>query len=214
MSTRAWRAAAGMARRARARRDERRRLRARPNGCAHRFEEAFWCDEIGTYALALDGDKRPCRVRSSNAGHAAVRRHRLRRSARAAVAEHADGPARSFSGWGIRTIASSEARYNPMSYHNGSVWPHDNALIALGFCRYGFRREAARIFEGLFDACALHRASQAARTVLRLPAPARAGADLLSRRLLAPGLVGGGAIEPVAVVSRDPLRSRGPDGGI
>jgi glycogen debranching enzyme len=54
-----------------------------------------------------------------------------------------------FSGWGIRTLASTEARYNPMSYHNGSVWPHDNALIAAGFARYGFRREAARIFEGL-----------------------------------------------------------------
>jgi glycogen debranching enzyme len=58
----------------------------------------------------------------------------------------------SFSGWGIRTIATTEARYNPMSYHNGSVWPHDNALIAAGFARYGFRREAARLFEGLFAA--------------------------------------------------------------
>ena len=58
----------------------------------------------------------------------------------------------SFSGWGIRTIATTEARYNPMSYHNGSVWPHDNALIAAGMARYGFRTEAARIFAGLFDA--------------------------------------------------------------
>src|SRR5690606_7599303 len=58
----------------------------------------------------------------------------------------------SFCGWGVRTVASSEARYNPMSYHNGSVWPHDNALIAAGFARYGFRGEAARIFEGLFAA--------------------------------------------------------------
>ena len=58
----------------------------------------------------------------------------------------------SFCGWGVRTVASTEARYNPMSYHNGSVWPHDNALIAAGFARYGFRREAAQIFEGLFAA--------------------------------------------------------------
>jgi glycogen debranching enzyme len=57
-----------------------------------------------------------------------------------------------FSGWGIRTLAQGEARYNPMSYHNGSVWPHDNAVIAIGFSRYGFKREAARVFEGLFDA--------------------------------------------------------------
>jgi glycogen debranching enzyme len=60
--------------------------------------------------------------------------------------------ASSFCGWGVRTVASTEARYNPMSYHNGSVWPHDNALLAAGFARYGFRREASRIFEGLFAA--------------------------------------------------------------
>jgi glycogen debranching enzyme len=58
----------------------------------------------------------------------------------------------SFSGFGIRTLATSEARYNPMSYHNGSIWPHDNALIAAGFARYGMREHAARIFEGLFEA--------------------------------------------------------------
>src|SRR6185503_10534432 len=60
--------------------------------------------------------------------------------------------ASSFSGWGVRTVAATEARYNPMSYHNGSVWPHDNALIAQGLARYGFKQEAARIFEGLFGA--------------------------------------------------------------
>jgi glycogen debranching enzyme len=57
-----------------------------------------------------------------------------------------------FSGWGVRTLAQGERRYNPMSYHNGSVWPHDNALIAAGFARYGFKHEAGRIFEGLFAA--------------------------------------------------------------
>jgi glycogen debranching enzyme len=57
-----------------------------------------------------------------------------------------------FSGWGIRTVAATEPHYNPMSYHNGSIWPHDNALIALGFARYGFQEAVARVFTGLFDA--------------------------------------------------------------
>jgi len=116
------------------------------------FEETFWCDEIGTYALALDGDKRPCRVRTSNAGHALfggiAQPDRARRVADTLMSEA------SFSGWGIRTVASGEARYNPMSYHNGSIWPHDNALIALGFSRYGLKAETARVFEALFDAAA------------------------------------------------------------
>ncbi|HEY1888046.1 MAG TPA: amylo-alpha-1,6-glucosidase [Roseiarcus sp.] len=114
-----------------------------------RFEEAFWCDDIGTYALALDGRKRPCRVRSSNAGHllfaGIVSQERA-----AAVAEQLLGPT-FFTGWGIRTIASSEARYNPMSYHNGSVWPHDNGLIGLGFARYGLRQQAQRLLKGLYS---------------------------------------------------------------
>ena len=114
------------------------------------FEQAFWCEEIGTYALALDGAKRPCAVRSSNAGHALFTG--IAAPDRAArVAATLMGSA-SFSGWGIRTLAQGEPRYNPMSYHNGSVWPHDNALIALGFARYGLKAEAARIFEGLFGA--------------------------------------------------------------
>ena len=117
------------------------------------FEEAFWCEDIGTYAIALDGDKRPCRVRTSNAG--------LCLFSGIASAEHAAVVAESllseefFSGWGIRTVASTEVRYNPMSYHNGSVWPHDNAMIAAGLARYGRRDLALRVFEGLFDASAL-----------------------------------------------------------
>ena len=117
-----------------------------------RFHEAFWCEEIGTYALALDGKKKPCAVRSSNAGHTlftgiADEAHAQR------VADVLMSP-EAFSGWGIRTIPQAETRYNPMSYHNGSIWPHDNALIVLGFGRYGLRREAARVFTGLFDAAA------------------------------------------------------------
>jgi glycogen debranching enzyme len=115
-----------------------------------RFEEAFWCEELSTYALALDGDKRPCRVRTSNAGQCLftgiASPERARRVARTLLAPD------SFSGWGVRTVASSEARYNPMGFHTGSVWPHDNALIAWGLSRYGLGAEALRIWTGAFEA--------------------------------------------------------------
>ncbi len=125
-------------------------LRHRASTLRERFDRDFFDEALGTYVLALDGDKRPCRVRSSNAGH--VLFTGLARPERAVrVVETLMAPS-SFSGWGIRTIATTEARYNPMSYHNGSVWPHDNALIAAGFARYGYRAEAATIFEGLADA--------------------------------------------------------------
>jgi glycogen debranching enzyme len=117
---------------------------------AERFEDAFWCEEIGTYALALDGDKRPCRVATSNAGQ--VLMSGISRSDRALrIAQKLMEP-NFFSGWGVRTVAVDEARYNPMSYHNGSVWPHDNAMIAMGLARYGDSRAAIRIFQGMFDA--------------------------------------------------------------
>ena len=115
-----------------------------------RFESAFWCDEIGTYALALDGAKQPCKVRSSNAGHLLF--VGIASPAHAAqVAEQLMEPA-FFTGWGIRTVAVTEARYNPISYHNGTVWPHDNALIGLGFARYGLGPQVKQLFTGLFDA--------------------------------------------------------------
>ena len=115
-----------------------------------RFEEKFWCPEIGTYAIALDGDKNACRVRTSNAGQVlycgiASQERAVR------VAETLMAP-EMFSGWGIRTVAADSPRYNPMAYHNGSVWPHDNALIALGLARYGLKRAAGAIFTGMFDA--------------------------------------------------------------
>jgi glycogen debranching enzyme len=117
---------------------------------ADRFEEAFWCEEIGLYAIALDGAKRPCRVRSSNAGHllwtGIARPDRARRVADAMISPEF------FSGWGIRTIPKGAPRYNPMSYHNGSIWPHDNALIALGLSRYGFRSHVEKVFEATFAA--------------------------------------------------------------
>jgi len=117
---------------------------------AGRFEDAFWCPQIETYALALDGEKEPCRVRTSNAGQ--VLFSGIARPERASlVADGLINP-RFFSGWGIRTVARGEARYNPMSYHNGSIWPHDNALIALGLARYGLKRPVAQITRGLFEA--------------------------------------------------------------
>jgi len=125
-------------------------LEAEARVLAARFEAAFWCPEIGTYALALDGEKNPCRVRSSNAGQ--VLFTGIASPERAALVAKGLLQPSFFSGWGIRTIAKGEARYNPMSYHNGSVWPHDNALIALGLARYGQKRHLDKLFTGLFDA--------------------------------------------------------------
>ncbi|MDJ1157536.1 amylo-alpha-1,6-glucosidase [Chelatococcus sp. SYSU_G07232] len=145
----AWRAAALLARRlGQASRGA--QLKAQAKALRRRFDQAFFDEELGTYVLALDGDKRPCRVRASNAGHALFTGIAYPERAASVIDALMAGP--SFSGWGVRTVAATEARYNPMSYHNGSVWPHDNALIAAGCARYGFRREAARIFEGLFSA--------------------------------------------------------------
>jgi glycogen debranching enzyme len=115
-----------------------------------RFETAFWCEDLGTYALALDREKQPCRVRSSNAGHCLFTG--IADPARAArVATGLMNPD-SFSGWGIRTVGALETRYNPMAYHNGTIWPHDNALIAHGFSRYGFQDLSVRVLSGLFEA--------------------------------------------------------------
>jgi len=115
-----------------------------------RFELAFWCEELGTYALALDGGKQPCAVRASNAGHCLftgiASAERARRVVEVLLGGH------TFSGWGIRTLDTSEARYNPISYHNGSVWPHDNAIIAMGMARYGHKQACARVLSALYEA--------------------------------------------------------------
>jgi glycogen debranching enzyme len=125
-------------------------LEAEAQRLAERFEEAFWCDELGTYAVALDGAKHPCKVRTSNAGQllftGIVREDRARLVAADLMRPHF------FTGWGIRTVAHGEPRYNPMSYHDGSIWPHDNALIALGLARYGLKHSVAHLFKALFDA--------------------------------------------------------------
>ena len=125
------------------------RLTAQANTLRENFDKAFWCEEIGTYALALDGQKRQCAVRSSNTGHALFTDIALPERAPRVAAQLLSNDG--FNGWGIRTIAKGEARYNPMSYHNGSVWPHDNAICALGLARYGLKDEAARVFQGMFD---------------------------------------------------------------
>jgi glycogen debranching enzyme len=126
------------------------RLEAEARLLAHRFEDAFWCDELGTYALALDGAKQPCKVRTSNAGQllftGIIRADRARLVAADLMRPHF------FTGWGIRTVARGEARYNPMSYHDGSIWPHDNALITLGLARYGLKHSVDQVFKGLFAA--------------------------------------------------------------
>jgi glycogen debranching enzyme len=125
-------------------------LEGKAEALRQRFEEAFWCEELSSYALALDGDKRPCRVRASNAGQCLFTGIACPERARR-VAQTLLGP-ESISGWGVRTLAACEARYNPMGYHTGAVWPHDNALIAQGLARYGLASKAVRLLTGLFGA--------------------------------------------------------------
>jgi glycogen debranching enzyme len=114
-----------------------------------RFQGAFWCEDLGLYALALDKNKKQCQVGSSNAGHCLC--------TGIATEEHANRIIETFrfdsyfSGFGVRTIASTEKRYNPMSYHNGSVWPHDNALIAFGCTKSENKALACDILTGLLD---------------------------------------------------------------
>jgi glycogen debranching enzyme len=118
-----------------------------------RFETQFWDEELGLYVLALDGEKKPCRVRSSNAGQVLFTGIAAPdRAARVAASlMHSDF----LTGWGIRTVSDRERRFNPTSYHNGSIWPHDNSLIALGLARYGFSDLAAGLTSAVLDA-AIH----------------------------------------------------------
>jgi glycogen debranching enzyme len=145
----AWRGAAVLAR-ALGDADRSATLAARAAMVREAFEAAFWLDGLGTYALALDGAKRPCMVRSSNPGHCLYTGiadpNRARLVADSLMSQDL------FSGWGVRTIGTREARYNPMAYHNGSLWPHDNALVAAGLARYGFTSGVTAIAEGLFEA--------------------------------------------------------------
>ncbi|MEU1734987.1 glycogen debranching N-terminal domain-containing protein [Streptosporangium sp. NPDC020145] len=114
------------------------------------FNERFWLADRGYYAIGLDHAGRPIDSLASNMGHC-LWTGIIDEDRAASVAEHLLSP-EMFTGYGVRTLASNMGAYNPMSYHNGSVWPHDNALIAAGLMRYGFAEEAKRITFGLLDA--------------------------------------------------------------
>jgi glycogen debranching enzyme len=132
-----------------------RRLEAEAEQLKQRFNDDFWIDDRGFYALALDGGKRRVDSLTSNVGHllwsGIVHDDRAAR-----LAEHLVGDAL-FSGWGVRTMAEGEGGYNPIRYHNGTVWPHDNSLIAHGLARYGFHDEAARIALATLEAATFFR---------------------------------------------------------
>jgi glycogen debranching enzyme len=119
------------------------RLRSEAAELQQRFEEHFWCEDIGFYAYALDGDKKPVKTIASNAGH--LLWSGIVRPDRAERVVHRLLEPDMWSGWGIRTLSEQNPAYNPFSYQNGSVWPHDNGIIAMGFKRYGFATEAAMI---------------------------------------------------------------------
>jgi glycogen debranching enzyme len=125
-------------------------LDAEAGALREKFEEAFWCEDLQTYALALDGKKEQCRVRTSNAGHPLfckiAKRERAEAVAKTLMSDHC------FSGWGIRTVCAGEKRYNPMSYHNGSVWPHDTAISGMGFSHYGLQLQASELLRGMHAA--------------------------------------------------------------
>lgn len=150
-------AAAGMAQ-ALGHDDMVRTLREQARALRERFRARFWCPELGLYALALDGHKEPCRVRASNAGHCLF--------SGIAAPEHAESIARVlsqdtfFSGWGVRTLADREALYNPMAYHNGSIWPHDNAMIAMGLSASPAKNLAVRILSAQLDAATYFESSR------------------------------------------------------
>jgi glycogen debranching enzyme len=127
-----------------------RRLQDQAEALRQAFQARFWSEGLGLYAIALDGPGERCEVATSNAGHAmwsgiAAPQHAARMAERYLEPDF-------FSGWGIRTVAQGQARYNPMSYHNGSIWPHDNALVAAGMALYGHTLPALQVFTGLFDA--------------------------------------------------------------
>ena len=161
------------------------------------FEQTYWDEEIGTYALALDGEKRPCAVRTSNAGQLLFTG--ICAPERAARVVQGLFDPDFFTGWGVRTVNRRERRYNPASYHNGSVWPHDNALIGLGLARYGHCSEAVTLTTALFDAAShMH--------LRRLPELfcgfERKGANPLPGGLCTASLGGGGALCTPAGVPR------------
>jgi len=125
---------------------------------ARKLDDAFWMEEAGCYALALDGRKQQVQSVASNAGHLLFSRvvpeARAKRVARTLMSPE------SFSGWGIRTLARGQRAYNPLSYHDGTVWPHDNSIAAMGFSNYGMQGLAVQVLNGIYDACKQFRHSR------------------------------------------------------
>jgi glycogen debranching enzyme len=122
---------------------------ARAERLREAIEDRFWVPEINFYAIAIDGDGQPCSVPASNAGHLLF--CGVPNEKRAAIVTTQLLSSRFSSGWGIRTLAEGEARYNPMAYHNGSIWPHDTSLCAAGISRYGGRTQVVQILSEIFD---------------------------------------------------------------
>lgn len=114
-----------------------------------KFNRLFWSRENNIFVIALDGDKKQCDIKSTNAGQCLF--SQIADPAKAAITIRTLLDEDMFSGWGIRTISANEVNYNPMSYHNGSIWPHDNALIAFGMQRYGDKQGVNKIFQGMMD---------------------------------------------------------------
>jgi glycogen debranching enzyme len=125
-------------------------LRAKAKALKERFEQHFWCEDLGFYAFGLDADKRPIRTIASNAGHCLWSGIASRDRAARVVDRLLEPDMR--SGWGIRTLSAENPAYDPVSYHRGSVWPHDNGILALGFKRYGFSASVALLARDVCDA--------------------------------------------------------------
>jgi glycogen debranching enzyme len=142
-------------------------LRAKADSLLQKFNETFWDEEFGGYAYALDGDKRRVLTSVSNVGHCLwsgiVAPERAARVVARLLAPDM------FSGWGIRTLSALHCAYNPYAYHNGSVWPHDNGLIAQGMRRYGFAREAAQVARAVSGAGAFFALHQLPELYAGLP---------------------------------------------
>jgi glycogen debranching enzyme len=138
--------------------DQARKLRAKAAALFERFNTAFWDDELGFYALALDGEKSKVLTVASNAGHCLwsgiVPPERAKKVMQRLMAPDM------WTGWGIRTLSATHPAFNPYNYQTGSVWPHDNAIIAMGFKRYGFGAEAAQIAHDISKAASYFQLNQ------------------------------------------------------
>ncbi len=126
------------------------KLRMEAKKLRNKFEDSFWDEDLGLYSMALDGEKKPCKIRCSSAGHSLF--SGIATQEKAQILAERILNKKFYSGWGIRTIAEGEPGYNPMSYHNGTIWPHDNAMIAYGMSRYGYKQSTVRITNSLFEA--------------------------------------------------------------